>query len=61
MLKIQRLQAEKQFLLERQDWENLRNYILAPSPFFLIAKHQMVPFFCAQLKCVLIVKKPQGL
>lgn len=35
--------------------------ILAPSPFFLIANQQMVPFFCAQLKCVLIVKKPQGL
>lgn len=35
ILKTQRLQAEKQFLLERQDWENLSNYISAPIIFFL--------------------------
>lgn len=64
-------QKKKQFLLEKQDWENLSNYILTPNPrphsflsfffFSLTAKYQMVPFFCAQLKCVLIVKRPQGL
>lgn len=63
ILDTKRLQAEKTFLLERQDWENLSSYILAPILlfFFLTPKHQMVQFFWAHLKCVLIVKKPQGL
>lgn len=63
ILDTKRLQAEKTFLLERQDWENLSSYNLAPILlfFFLTPKHQMVQFFWAHLKCVLIVKKPRGL
>lgn len=63
ILDTKRLQAEKnvspwEARLRKPQQLHLSSH---PAIFFLTPKHQMVQFFWAHLKCVLIVKKPRGL